>query len=257
VLLHPLFAADVTFTTVSGLHAINIGEYVLASILAWSRHLPELLNLQHKSEWPSRRWECCQPSELRGATIGIVAMVASGEWAGLPKRLGCASWRSSATSGRAPSLLVRHRRIGRPHGALPDAIYGPDQLHAMLAQCDYVVIAVPLTPETRNMIGEAELRAMKPTAYWSILRAARCATKRRSSGRCKENGSPEPVWTCLSKNPCKRQPALAIANVILTPHISGFSPNYEQRSIDIFCENLHRYLAGQPLLNVVDKTKGY
>ena len=260
VLQHPLFAADVTFTTVSGLHAINIGEYVFASILAWSRHLPELLGFQRNSEWPSRRWECCQPSELRGATIGIVGYGSIGREVGrLAKAFGMrvlALKRHVETRAEPGSFALGG--LGDPHGALPDAIYGPDQLHAMLAQCDYVVIAVPLTPETHNMIGQAELHAMKPTAYLVNIARGQVCDEPALVRALQEKWIAGAGLDVFSQEPLPQDsPLWRLPNVILTPHISGFSPNYEQRSIDIFCENLHRYLTGQPLLNVVDKTRGY
>jgi phosphoglycerate dehydrogenase-like enzyme len=169
VIQHPLFATDVIFTTASGLHAINIGQFVLATILAWSHHLPALLDLQRKGEWPDDRWPRYAPCELRGATMGIVGYGSIGREVGrLARSFGM---RVLAVKRRTHTLRedasYKIPALGDPDGTLPDAIYGPEQLREMLAECDYVVLAVPLTPETRGMIGEAELGA----------------TKRRSSAR--------------------------------------------------------------------------
>jgi phosphoglycerate dehydrogenase-like enzyme len=260
VLQHPLFATDVMFTTVSGLHSINIGEYVFASILAWSRHLNELLDFQRKGEWPSNRWACCQPSELRGATIGILGYGSIGREVGrLAKVFGMrvlALKRNAQAPGERSSFEIPG--LGDPHGTLPDVLYRPDQLREMLAQCDYVVMAVPLTPETRGMIGEAELHAMKPTSYLvNIARGEVCdepALIRALQGKWIAGAGLD----VFAQEPLPHDsPLWKLPNVILTPHISGFSPNYDQRAADIFCENLRRYIAGQPLLNVVGKTTGY
>jgi len=260
VVQHPLFASDVMFTTMSGLHSINIGEYVLASILAWTRHLPELFDLQRKNQWPSDRWACCQPTELRGSTVGIVGYGSIGREVGrLAKAFGMrvlALKRRSESAGEHGAFEMAG--LGDPAGVLPDALYGPEQLRGMLTQCDFVVLAVPLTQETRGMIGEAELRAMKPTAYLvNIARGEVCdeAALIRALQDGWIAGAGLDVFT---QEPLpETSPLWAAPNVILTPHISGFTPVYEQRAVDIFCENLRRYIAGQLVLNLVDKSAGY
>ena len=260
VLKHPLFATDVVFTTTSGLHTINIGEYVLASILAWTRKLPELFDLQRKREWPSDRWTRYMPSELRGATMGIVGYGSIGRQVGrLAKVFGM---RVLAVKRRVESPAEQGtyevNGVGDVDGTLPDALYGPEQLREMLAQCDYVVLAMPLTRETHGIIGEEELRAMKRTTYLvNIARGEVCDES--ALIHALQNG-----WIAgagldvFTQEPLpETNPLWTMPNVILTPHVSGFSPNYERRAADIFCENLRRYLAGQPLLNVVDKSTGY
>jgi phosphoglycerate dehydrogenase-like enzyme len=260
VIQHPLFTTDVIFTTASGLHAINIGQFVLASILAWSHHLPVLLDLQRKGEWPDGRWASYAPRELRGATIGVIGYGSIGREVGrLAKSFGM---RVLAVKRRAHTLRENGTyeipALGDPDGMLPDAIYGPEQLREMLAECDYVVLAVPLTPETREMIGEAELGAMKPTAYLvNIARGEVCheAALIRALTNGQIGGAGLDVF--MQEPLPQDSPLWTLPNVILTPHIAGLSPNYEQRAADIFCQNLQRYIAGQPLLNLVDKTTGY
>ena len=259
-LKHPLFAADVVFTTTSGLHAINIGEYVLASILAWTRKLPELVDLQRKCEWPSDRWTRFTPSELRGATMGIIGYGSIGREVGrLAKAFGMrvlALKRRVESTRRQDAYEING--VGDPDGSVPDALYSPEQLREMLAHCDYVVLAVPLTRETQGMIGEEELRAMKRTAYLvNIARGEVCdeaaLVQALQAGWIAGAG-----LDVFSKEPLpETSPLWTMPQVILTPHVSGFSPNYEQRAVDIFCENLRRYIAGRPLFNVVDKSTGY
>jgi len=260
VLQHPLFAADVTFTTTSGLHAINIGEYVFASILAWSRHLPELLDLQRKSQWPSDRWTCCQPSELRGSTLGVVGYGSIGREVGrLAKAFGMRvlAFKRNVHSPEARGSFEMPG-LGDPVGSLPDELFGSDQLRLMLAQCDYVVLAVPLTDETRGMIGEAELRAMRPTAYLVNIARGEVCDEAALVRALEEKWIAGAGLDVFVQEPLPQaSPLWTLTNAILTPHISGFTPNYEQRAVDIFCENLRRYIAGQPLLNIVDKSTGY
>ncbi len=260
VIPHPLFASDVMFTTVSGLHAINIGEYVLASILAWTRHLPELLDLQRKKQWPSDRWTYCQPTELRGSTLGIVGYGSIGrEVARLAKAFGmrvlAVKRRTESASEHGAFGLAG---LGDPAGVLPDALYGPEQVREMLAQCDFVVLAVPLTQETRGMIGEAELRAMKPATYLVNIGRGEVCDEAALIRALQDKWIAGAGLDVFTQEPLpETSPLWTLPNVILTPHISGFTPHYEQRAADIFCENLRRYIAGQPLLNLVDKSIGY
>jgi phosphoglycerate dehydrogenase-like enzyme len=257
---HPLFATDVMFTTTSGLHAINIGEYVFASILAWTRRLPEMFDLQRKSEWPSDRWTRYPPTELRGATLGIIGYGSIGREVG---RLAKAFGMKVLAVKRRTQIREEHGSfeipvLGDPWGTLPDALYGPEQLHEMLPQCDFVVLAAPLTPQTRGMIGEAELRAMKPTAYLVNIARGELCDEAALIRALREKWIAGAGLDVFMQEPLpKGSPLWTLPNAILTPHISGFSPNYERRAVDIFCENLRRYIAGEPLLNVVDKTAGY
>lgn len=258
VATHPLFKTGVIFTTTSGLHAVNMAEYVLASILAWARHFRELFDCQRQAHWPGEeRWTRFAARELRGATLGVVGYGSIGREV---SRLACAL-------GMHVLALKRHpqRRedtgfsfVGDQPGCLPEAVYGPDQLLHMLPLCDYVVLAVPLNAETYHMIGERELRAMKPTAY--LVNVARGAVVDEAAlVRALQEG-----WIAgAGLDVFEREPLPAdsplwqMDNVLLTPHISGFTPQYEQRAVEIFTENLRRYLAGQPLLNVVDPALGY
>lgn len=259
-IMHPLFAKDIVLTTASGLHALNLGEYVFTSILAWTRHLPKLFDHQRKGEWPDDRWRRFTPLELRGATIGIVGYGSIGREVGrLAKAFGMRVLAVKRnTAWRQAQGTYEISALGDPSGTLPDVLYSPEQLRQMLAQCDYVVLAVPLTPQTLGMIGEAELRAMKPTAYLvNIARGEVC--DEAALVRALEEG-----WIAgagldvFTQEPLpQNSPLWSLPNVILTPHIAGFSPNYEERAVDIFCENLRRYISGQPLLNVVNKTTGY
>ena len=119
-------------------------------------------------------------------------------------------------------------------------------------------MAAPLTPATRHMIGAPELARMKPTAYFinvgrgaSVDEAAlaRALGERRIAGAAVDVFAEEP--------PPAGHPLYRVDNVILSPHVSGFLPSYDDRCAELFAENLRRYLAGAPLLNLVDRARGY
>lgn len=258
ILNHALFKAGVTFTTTSGLHAINIAEYVMASILAWSRHLHILLDYQRRAEWPGEARETrFTPRELRGAVLGVVGYGSIGREVG---RLACALGMQVLALKRHP-----HQRrdtgfslVGDTEGCLPTAVYAPDQLLHMLPRCDYVVLAAPLNVETYHMIGERELRAMKPTAYLVNIARGAVIDEAALIRALQEGWIGGAGLDVFEQEPLPADsPLWRLANVILTPHTAGFSPHYDERAIEILVQNLQRYLDGRPLLNVVDAALGY
>jgi phosphoglycerate dehydrogenase-like enzyme len=135
---------------------------------------------------------------------------------------------------------------------------GPEQLLDLLPEADFVVLTVPLTHETGGMIGERELRAMKPTAY--IVNIGRGGTIQESAlVRALQEG-----WIAgagldvFEVEPLPADsPLWSMENVIITPHYAGATPAYNERALEILLDNLRRYRAGEPLRNVVDKMAGY
>ncbi|MEJ7653698.1 MAG: NAD(P)-dependent oxidoreductase [Chloroflexia bacterium] len=128
----------------------------------------------------------------------------------------------------------------------------------MLGECDYVVIALPLTGKTSGLFGEAELRAMKPTAVLlNIARGSiiqtdallRALTEGWIAGACLDVTDPEPLPS--------DHPLWAAPNTIITAHTSGNSPRSSERTMTFFCDNLRRFVAGEELLNVVDREREY
>jgi phosphoglycerate dehydrogenase-like enzyme len=139
-----------------------------------------------------------------------------------------------------------------------DRVYPREQLQQFLAESDFVILALPLTKETQGLIGERELRGMKPSAYLiNVARGAvvdegaliRALEEKRIAGAGLDVFIQEPL------PPDSR--FYDLPNVIFSPHISGEMPDYESRATEIFCENLKRYVAGEPFLHEVDKAKGY
>ncbi len=119
-------------------------------------------------------------------------------------------------------------------------------------------MAAPLTPATRGMIGAAQLARMKPSAYFiNVGRGAsvdepalaRALSERSIAGAAVDVFAEEP--------PPPGHPLYACDNAIVSPHVSGFLPSYDERCSELFAENLRRWLAGAPLLNLVDRARGY
>jgi phosphoglycerate dehydrogenase-like enzyme len=128
----------------------------------------------------------------------------------------------------------------------------------MLAECDYVVIALPLTPETIHYVGAAELRAMKPTAYLVNIARGPIVDEEALIQALREGWIAGAGLDVFEQEPLPdRSPLWGMENVLISPHVAGFTPHYDERAAALFARNLARYLSGQPLLNVVDRARGY
>ena len=232
----------VTVTTVSGLHATPIGEFVIQSILMLAKRAPQYMRAQARHEWAR-----FMPRELYGATVGIVGIGNIGMEVGrLAKAFGC-------------RVIATKRSATKPESApYADEILPAAELPRLLASSDYVVLSMPLTPETRGMIGENELRSMKPTA--SLINIARgpVVVEDALIRALRENWIAAAALDVFDQEPLPADsPLWDMENVIISPHISGGTEIYNVRAVDIFCENLRRHLAGEPLKNVVDPDRGY
>jgi phosphoglycerate dehydrogenase-like enzyme len=237
-----IWKSRVTLTGVSGIHATPIGEFVLGFMLMFAKGMPRSFRMKQTREW--QRY----PSEvLRGKTVGIIGLGHIGrEVARLSKAFGMrviATRRSAKQAGKARNV---------------DLLLPANRMSELLAESDYVVLSVPLTPETHHIMGEAEFKAMKPTAY--IINIGRGGTidgealihaldEKRIAGAGLDVTPTEPLP--------KENRLWDFDNVIITPHVSGGMENYMLRATDLFCENLKRYLNGRRRLNVIDRKKGY
>jgi len=147
---------------------------------------------------------------------------------------------------------------GDPEGALPDAWLGPAELPELLARSDAVVMCAPLTAETRRLLGAAEFRRMKPSAYFvNVGRGATVDERALAQALGEKRLAGAAVDVFAEEPPPAGHPLYGLDNVILSPHVSGFLPSYDDRCAELFAENLRRWLAGAPLLNLVDRARGY
>jgi phosphoglycerate dehydrogenase-like enzyme len=234
---------QVVVTNSSGVHPTPIGEYVLMVMLMFAKRAHRFLRAQAE-----RRWIRFLPAELKGSTVGVVGMGRIGtEVARLAKAAGCRvlGMRRSASSRRA--------------GEAPaDEVLPPSDLPYLLSESDYVVLAVPLTPETRHLIGPEQLRAMKPAAVLINISRGAVIDEAALVRALKDGWIGGAALDVFEREPLPEDSELwGMENVIVSPHISGGTEFYFQRAVPIFCENLRRYLDGRPLMNVVDPERGY
>jgi phosphoglycerate dehydrogenase-like enzyme len=260
ILDHPLFATPTLFTTTNGIHAIPIAEYVFAMVLAWFHRLPRIFEQQQHAAWPagSERNSLFAGEELRGKTLGIVGYGSIGrEVARLATAFGMHVLAMQRGTNRQDTSFLLPG-IGDPAGVLPERFYSPDEFHAMLGACDVVVISVPLTARTRDMFDDVAFQAIKPTALLvNIARGAIC-NEAALLHALREKQIAGAILDVFHQEPLPPEhPLWHLSNVFISPHCSGLSSLYEERAAQICEENLRRYLAGEPLYNVVDKAQEY
>jgi len=231
---------DITLTNASGVFDLPIAETVLTYILMILKRMPEFLEQQSEKTWKRLRLR-----EAAGLTVGVIGAGSIGtEIARLCKGLGM---RVIATR--------RHPERGALHA---DTVLPQSQLETLLAGSDFVVIAVPRTPETTGMIGAAQLKQMRPGAWLiNIARGAivdepaliRALQAKEIAGAALDVFAEEPLPP--------DSPLWAMDNILIMPHNSWSTPHLEMREAAIFLENLTRYLHDEPLLTTVNKTLGY
>jgi phosphoglycerate dehydrogenase-like enzyme len=258
ILDHPILQSDVAVTTTSGIHATPIAEYVFASILAHRWRVPYWTHCQREAEWPAGRWNLYARPELRNSTLGIVGYGSIGREVGrLGQAFGMRVVALRRSAGRADEGYAVEN-TGDPAGTIPDRFYPPDALHEMLAVCDYVVIALPLTTTTTHFIGEAELRAMKPSAYLVNIARGPIVDETTLIRALREGWIAGAGLDVFDQEPLPADsPLWELENALISPHVAGFTPHYDERATALFAQNLDRYMTGQPLLNLVNKARGY
>ncbi len=241
-------------TNARGVFSRPIAEYVMLMILAVARRLPELLELQAE-----RTWQPLEARELRDVTVGIVGLGSIGRAVGaLGTAFGCrvvATRRRPEAGSHQADVAGDEPFLG---SLMLDRVLPPERLSELLAESDFVVLAAPLTPDTHGLISDEAIAQMKPGA-WVINVARGELVDERALARALQDGRlGGAVLDTFLEEPLPPTSSLYdLPNVILTPHTSWSSTRVLDRSVDLFCENLRRFAAGRPLVNVVDPDAGY
>ena len=244
----------IVITNARGVFSRPIAEYVMMMILAVSRKLPGLLELQRE-----RTWQPLEGTELRDVTVGIVGLGSIGRAVGaLATAFGC---RVVATRRRPEAGGEVHGGDGEELSfgeAMLERVGGPETLPALLAESDFVVLAAPLTRETENMISAETLDAMKPGAWLINVARGRLVDERALLRALHDGPLGGAVLDTFRDEPLPPMSSFYdLPNVIVTPHTAWSSGRVLDRSIELFCDNLGRFAKGEQLLNVVDPAAGY
>jgi phosphoglycerate dehydrogenase-like enzyme len=240
-----LHKEGITATTMSGVHGPQITEYVLLMILAFSRQLNELRALQESAVWPENkvRWKEFLPIELRNSTIGIVGYGSIGRQ--IARILNAFGAKVLATKRDVMHPEDRGYALegtGDPEGNYVHRLYPAQALKSML----------------KNLISTSELASMKASAHLIDISRGEIVDHKALLHALNENIIAGAALDVFPEEPLpSSNPLWKLPNVIITPHISGLSRHYDERVIDLFSENLRRYLTDTPLYNVIDPKKGY
>ena len=242
-----LRASDIVVTNARDVHGPVVAEHAIALAFALAKRLPQAVMYQQQKHWAQHElWNVGpRPRELNGATITIVGLGGIGKpLARLAKSLGM--------------RVVGVREHPERGSEIADAVCGFGELDEALRQGDFVVLAVPVTPKTRHLMNAVRLAQLKPDAYLiNVGRGvlidedalAKALQARSFAGAALDVTTHEPLPP--------DSPLWLMENVFITPHIASLTERMWERHYAHYTENLRRYLAGAPLLWVVDKERGY
>ncbi|MBN2045522.1 MAG: D-2-hydroxyacid dehydrogenase [Anaerolineales bacterium] len=257
---HPVLLPEkVLFSSMSGANASQVAEHVLTMMLALGHNLPGFASLQHEKTWMQEKGKNYIPREIRGSTVGIVGYGSIGRQVA---RLVTGMGAQVLAIKRDAMTPVHHgysaEGLGDPQGDLFTRLYPPEAIRSMAAECDFVVICMPKTSLTSGMIGAEQIAAMKKTAFLVDVSRGGVTDHQALIKALSENKIAGAALDVFPEEPLPKQSELwHLPNVIITPHISGFSPEYSQRANQLLVENLTRYLSGQGLLNLVKQEREY
>jgi phosphoglycerate dehydrogenase-like enzyme len=247
-LIFPEFiASNVTLTNAREVHAPVVAEHVMALMLALGKRLPDCIGLQLRHCWGQQAlWgQQTRPRELAGDTLGIVGLGTIG------REVAC---RAKAFGMRVIGTR-EHPETAADH---VDAVYGSGELPKVLSEADFVVLAAPITSNTKKLMNATTLAHMKPSAYLINVGRGALVDEGALAEALRSQGIAGAALDVFEKEPLPADSELwDVPNLLITPHSAGLTERLWERHYALIKGNLRRYLAGERLLQVVDKQKGY
>lgn len=238
-----LVASPAVMTNGSGVFSAPLGEFALGAVLYFAKDFRRMIRSQQAAVWDQ-----FDITEIAGQTAGIVGYGDIGRAVAARLR----------PMGMEIHALKRHPPKAGETDPLVARNYGPAERLEMLAGCDYVVVAAPLTAETRGMIGAAEFAAMKSSAV--LINIGRgpvvdeaalidALTAGRIKGAALDVFDQEPLPA--------GHPFYRLENLLMSPHCADHTPDWLERAMRFFLDQFERFRKGEPLRNVVQKELGY
>ena len=247
------------FTNSSGVAISQMGEYVIMMLLNLGHKIPQMMQAQREKRWVEDKQVSLIPKELRGSTVGIVGYGSIGrEVARQLYPYGATVLASKRDVMHPEDTGYTPEGLGDPLGNYFQRLYPNEGLRGMLKDCDFVVLTLPRTRDTECLINKEMFEAMKPGAYFINVSRGQLVDEGalidalnsgHLAGAALDVFTDEPL---PADNPLWTQP-----NLIITPHISAYSTNMMNQVIDLFIENLKRYLKEESLYNLVSLEQGY
>ena len=248
LMIPEIVASDVAVTNARNVHGPVVAEHAIALVLAMAKRLPSAFRYQQERTWAQTQiWrESPHPREIAGATLGLVGLGS----------IGMATAKLAAALGM--NVIAAREHVGRSHDACVQKVFGPEELDNLLNSSDYVVIAAPLTPRTRKLINRDRLQQIKPDACLINISRGALVDEGALAEALERHQIGGAALDVFEKEPLPQDSTLwKTPNVLITPHTAALTDKLWERHYVLIAENLRRFLAGAPLLNVVDKTRGY
>jgi phosphoglycerate dehydrogenase-like enzyme len=255
----PLVRSGVAVTTLSGAAVSQMVEFALMAILAMGRRLPLMMSDKAQKHWAEDRFDRFEPKELRGSTVGIIGYGSVGrEVARVCRAMGAKVLATKRDLKRLEDTGYMPEGQGDQGAEIVERLYPPQALRSMASLCDFLVVTVPLTVETRGIVDKRVLLSLKPASFLIDLSRGGVVDHGALIEVLNENRLAGAALDVYPLEPLpESSPLWGMPNVILSPHVAGASKEYSERATELFVENLHRYLADQPLLNRFDPQRGY
>jgi len=227
-------------TATKGIHGLPMAEHVLGMILSFARGFHVLGDQQRRKEWK----KFLKADEIQGKTVGILGLGNIG-------RIVAQKCKLMGTK----VIALRLQSTGDPS---VDRLYPAEEILSFMAESDYVVITLPLTPDTHHLIGEKELRAMKQNACLINIARGKIVDERALIDALKAGRIAGAGLDVFESEPLPAASELwGLPNVIVSPHMAALSPYYMDRAIAVFCENLARFARGDRMLYEFNWNAGY
>ena len=242
-----LIHSDIVLTNAREVHGPVVAEHVIALIFALAKKIPGSVQLQQKHLWGQQLlWdELPRVREVAGATLGLVGLGSIG--------------RSVVKSAKALGMRVVAAREHPEKGSEgADVIFGPEGINELFRQADYVVLAAPVTDNTKAIANAERLALMNPGACLINVGRGPLVDESALAAALRDKKIGGAALDVFPKEPLVADsPLWDLPNLLITPHTAALTDKLWERHYSLFSANLRRYLAGQPLLAVVDKRKGY
>lgn len=237
-----LVASPVPLTNSRGVYKESLGEFVIAAALFFAKDFRRMIRNQ-----TAHRWEKFTVDEISRQTMGVVGYGEIGK--------------AAARRGKAMGMRIlgtRRKADATSKDEIADKIYPVEQRAGMIAESDVVVVAAPLTSETRGLVGEQEIARMKPTAILINVGRGPVIDESALIQALSQNRIRGAALDVFNQEPLPEDHAFwSLENLLLSPHCADQTSDWLEQSMDFFITNFQRFISGRPLLNIVDKHAGY
>jgi phosphoglycerate dehydrogenase-like enzyme len=236
-----IFTSEVILTNSSGVHPFPISEHIFSYLLMFARGIPTTYGNQRSKLWDR---SSLKTFELHGKTIGIIGLGRIGQ--------------ETARLAKAFQMKVIGVKVKKQQVDYVDELYTPDELDTVLKESDFIINCLPGTSETECFFTKERFNLMKPSAYFINIGRGTTVNESDLILSLEKGMIAGAGLDVFETEPLSLNSVLwKMPQVIITPHIAGMTPEYANRMINIFCENLQAFNEGKTLPNLVNKAKGY